>query len=104
MAAAAISLGAGIAAGQTSVELEAEGLRLVEAHCAECHAIGPDDASRHPEAPAFRTLSERYPVEFLAEALVEGIDVGHPDMPLFEATQEEMAAIIAYLSSIQQRP
>lgn len=80
----------------------AAGQAIVEANCATCHAVAATDEGTHPQAPAFRTLSEHYPVADLAEALAEGIMVGHPDMPQFVATPEEIAAIIAYLESIQE--
>ncbi len=66
-----------------------------------CHAVGKSDVSAHPQAPAFRTLSKRYPIKFLEEALAEGISTGHPDMPEFVASPEQISAIIAYLESIQ---
>lgn len=77
------------------------GRALAEANCARCHGIGSDDQSKHPDAPEFRTLSERYPVDALEEAFAEGIVTGHPDMPEFEATPGQIADIIAYLESIQ---
>lgn len=77
------------------------GRLIVEVNCSGCHAIGADDASRHPVAPPFRGLSARYPIDALEEAFAEGIYVGHPDMPEFEATPEQIAAIIAYLETIQ---
>lgn len=79
----------------------AYGRELVEANCARCHAVGLDDESAHPEAPAFRTLSERYPLDALEEAFVEGITTGHPDMPEFVASPEQIGAIIAYLDTLQ---
>ena len=57
------------------------GKKLVELNCARCHAIGRDDSSRHPEAPAFRDLHEKYTADALEKALAEGISVGQPDMP-----------------------
>jgi cytochrome c len=80
--------------------LVARGQALVEANCARCHGIGRTDKSRHPDAPAFRTLSKRYPLEALEEALAEGISTGHPDMPEFIATQEQIEAILAYIGSL----
>ena len=38
----------------------------------------------------------------LAEALAEGLSVGHPDMPEFVFEPDQVAAILAYLKSIQQ--
>lgn len=77
------------------------GKALVELNCAKCHGVGTDDFSAHPEAPEFRTLGERYPVDALEEAFAEGIVTGHPDMPEFEATPEQIEDIIAYMASIQ---
>jgi len=59
--------------------------------------------SSHPQAPPFRTLSRKFKVEGLAEALAEGISTGHPDMPEFVFEADEVGAIIEYLKSIQQR-
>ena len=39
----------------------------------------------------------------LAEALAEGLFVGHPDMPQFVFDAQDVGAIIAYLKSIQER-
>lgn len=78
-----------------------EGRALVEANCAVCHATGRKGASPNREAPPFRRLSARYPVEQLQEALAEGILVGHPAMPTFEFSEDQADAIIAYIRSIQ---
>ncbi|PBB24289.1 cytochrome c [Mesorhizobium sp. WSM4307] len=78
------------------------GKALVEFNCAGCHAVGRTDKSSHPDAPAFRTLSKRYPIADLEEALAEGISTGHPDMPEWVASPDQIEAIIAYISSLQQ--
>jgi cytochrome c len=51
----------------------------------------------------FRALSKRYPIESLEEALGEGIISGHPDMPEFKFSGEDVGAIVIYLKSIQER-
>jgi len=79
------------------------GEALLTANCARCHAVGRSGASAHPEAPPFRTLSRKFKIEGLAEALAEGIFTGHPDMPEFVFEPDEVGAIIHYLQSIQQR-
>ena len=79
------------------------GEALLIANCARCHAVGRSGVSPHPQAPAFRTLSRKFKVEGLAEALAEGISTGHPDMPEFVFEADEVGAIIDYLKSIQQR-
>jgi len=102
LAAVLMTLGlAAPAAAQDDAESIAHGKALVEANCARCHAVGSGDSSSHPEAPPFRTLSERYPLDALEEAFVEGITTGHPDMPEFIASPEQVADILAYIDSLQ---
>jgi cytochrome c len=75
---------------------------LVEVNCGECHAVGEADASPHEAAPPFRKLSEMFPMDALEEAFSDGrIYSGHPDMPEFIATPEQVDAIIAYIASLQ---
>ena len=76
------------------------GKALVETNCARCHGVGATDKSAHPDAPEFRTLSRRYPLDALEEAFVEGIYTGHPDMPEFKASPDQIAAIIAYIATL----
>ncbi len=94
-------LGFAAPAGAQDADGVAHGKALVEANCARCHGIGANDASNHPEAPPFRTLSERYPLDALEEAFVEGITTGHPDMPEFVATPEQVADILDYIETLQ---
>lgn len=76
------------------------GKALVDANCARCHGVGSSDKSSHPDAPPFRILPKRYPLDALEEAFAEGISTGHPDMPEFIATPEQIAAIISYIGSL----
>ncbi len=101
-AAAALLLALAVPAGaQEEDPVIAYGKALVEANCAACHGVGAADASHHPEAPPFRTLWERYPIDALEESFVEGIATGHPDMPQFTATPEQLGAILDYIASLQ---
>jgi mono/diheme cytochrome c family protein len=83
--------------------LEDKGERLVRENCSRCHAIGKEGTSPHKEAPPFRTLSQKYPIEDLAESLAEGIVSGHPDMPIFAFSPHDVEAIVQYLNAIQVR-
>ena len=85
-------------------DLTAKGEALVKENCSRCHAVGKEGDSTHPQAPPFRTLSSRYPIEDLAESLAEGIVSGHPDMPIFVFSPHDVEAIIEYLNSIQEQP
>ncbi len=91
----------GLTSGAAGAVDAAHGKVLVELNCSRCHATGTDGESPHPEAPPFRTLSERYPIDAMEEAFAEGIVTGHPDMPEFAASPEQIADIIAYVESIQ---
>jgi mono/diheme cytochrome c family protein len=98
----ALSLVPQMALGQDDAALVRRGQEML-AFCSRCHAIGRAGPSPHPAAPPFRTLSRRYPIEGLAEALAEGLSVGHPDMPEFVFDSQDVGAILAYLKSIQER-
>ena len=81
----------------------ARGEALLQKNCGACHAVGRTGASANKEAPAFRTLGQRYPIESLEEALAEGMLSGHPAMPEFTFDADDVGAIIDYLKFIQQR-
>jgi cytochrome c len=81
--------------------LRRRGETLLQANCGTCHAIDTVQSSPHREAPPFRTLATRYPVDFLAEALAEGLSTGHQDMPEFIFPVDDVAAILVYFRSIQ---
>jgi hypothetical protein len=49
-----------------------------------------------------RDHARKYQIDALAEALAEGLSVGHPDMPVFVFEPDEVGAILEYLKSIQQ--
>jgi len=83
-------------------KLEAGQLIALE-NCAKCHAIGSSDKSPLDEAPPFRRLRDLYPVEDLAEALAEGIVVGHKEMPAFEFDPAQIDALLTYIRSLGSR-
>lgn len=69
-----------------------------------CHAVSGTGESPYPPAPPFRNLSLRYPVENLAEALAEGIGVGHSgqvQMPEFVLTPAEIDDLLSYLETLE---
>lgn len=79
-----------------------QGEALAKAHCARCHAIGRVGDSPFPQAPRFREIHRRYPVEDLGEALAEGIRTGHPAMPEFRFDPDQAQDLIAYLKSLER--
>jgi cytochrome c len=84
-------------------ERQARGLAILSKNCARCHAVNSEEKSPHPQAPPFRDVVRRYPVEDLEESLAEGILSGHPDMPEFTFNADQIDAIIAYLNFLKAR-
>ena len=83
-----------------AAELTDRGRLLLEKNCSRCHAIGRADASPNTQAPPFRSVITRYPAEYLAEALAEGIMTRHSEMPEFIFAPDEIEAIVAYLNTL----
>jgi mono/diheme cytochrome c family protein len=81
-------------------ERVARGKALVVLNCTGCHAVADEPRSPNPHAPPFRTLSERFPIDALEETFIGTIDTGHPGMPVFEASQDEIDDIVAYIGSV----
>jgi mono/diheme cytochrome c family protein len=80
------------------------GFTFARVNCSQCHAIGRVGESPMKDAPPFRTLQAKYPIESLAEALAEGIVTGHPSMPQFQLDPAQVNDVIAYLKSVQDKP
>jgi mono/diheme cytochrome c family protein len=82
----------------------AQGRSIAEQLCARCHAISGPGPSPVPEAPLFSQFERKWPVEYLEEALAEGIVTGHGPvrMPEFVFWPDEIRALLAYLKSVQE--
>jgi len=80
----------------------ARGRSIAHKHCARCHAVEATGQSPMGLAPPFRDLSKRYPIEYLAEALAEGIVTGHPAMPRFSFEPRDIDALLTYIASLTQ--
>lgn len=100
----ASGLAASGGAGAQETRLAQRGKAILADKCARCHAIGSAGASPLKEAPPFRAVARKYPVDQLAEALAEGIVTGHPAMPEFAFSPREVAAILAYLRTLAPPP
>lgn len=88
------------ASADTADELVTKGRALATEKCARCHSIADSGTSPHAKAPPFREVVTRYPSEHLAEALAEGIVSGHPDMPVYVMSAEEIDQFLAFLDSL----
>jgi cytochrome c len=82
--------------------LAADGRQIAVRECSSCHAIDDQRVSPRPEAPPMLSLLWRYDPDMLAEDLIEGIRVGHDDMPHFDFDVRAADALVAYLKSIQR--
>ena len=79
----------------------AVGYEIMLKSCARCHAIGTDGDSPLAKAPPFREVMQRYDPVNLEEALAEGIVTGHDQMPEFVFDPDQIASIVAYLSTLR---
>ena len=80
----------------------ARGKALAIENCSGCHAVGLVGESSHPKAPPFRDLSDRFPIDALEETFIGTIDTGHPGMPVFDASQQQIDSIIDYIASVMK--
>jgi mono/diheme cytochrome c family protein len=94
-------LAATATAASAQVDQTSRGRLLVQRYCAGCHAIDRSGKSPNAAAPPFRELNSRYKIDDLGEALAEGILVGHPAMPEMRFPPDDVAAILAYIKSVQ---
>ena len=77
--------------------------RHIAQRCKSCHSVGVKGVSPNPQAPPFRTLSQKYPLENLQESLVEGVIVAHAKgMPRVKLTPQQAEDFLRYLKAIQR--
>ena len=88
------------ATSRNTMQDTAAGLRLAETLCARCHAIAPGEIGRHPLAPTFADIANRYSVWDLQEALAEGILVGHASMPKFKLQPKDITDLLSYMDTM----
>ncbi|MEZ5938406.1 MAG: c-type cytochrome [Hyphomonadaceae bacterium] len=82
-------------------DMIAQGREIADRECARCHALASGEESPHPEAPPMSELLGRYSADALNEDLIDGIKLGHEDMPQFDFDIATADALIAYLKSIR---
>ncbi len=97
----ALSLGLFVASPAAALDASAmRGHAFTRERCARCHAVESRGASPMREAPPFRTLARRFPVDDLADVLVEGVERRHPAMPDFRLDPGDAADLTAYLKAL----
>lgn len=77
-----------------------EGRDIAVAMCGGCHAVDDADQSPRPDAPPMKTLLSGYDPDALADDLIDGVKLGHQDMPEFDFNVIATDALVAYLVSI----
>jgi len=80
----------------------AAGRAMAERLCSRCHAIAGPGPSPLAQAPLFSRFGRQFRVDDLAEAMAEGLVVGHGPMPEFVFTPDEIDDLLAYLNSVQE--
>jgi mono/diheme cytochrome c family protein len=79
----------------------AAGQAMAERLCARCHAISGPGPGPLAQAPPFSSFERKWPVYYLAEAMAEGLVIGHGPMPEFTFAAKEIDDLLAYLHSVQ---
>lgn len=111
LALAACAHAAPAAAPSAGAQPLAYGEGIARRSCGGCHAVA-DGPSPLAAAPPFRELHRRYPAGGLAQLLEEGMlppdrpleegsPATHPNMPMARLDPDEVAALTAYLRSLQ---
>lgn len=82
------------------IQVIAEGRRIAQGKCAQCHSIDDASVSRDPMAPPFRDFAVLNHPEWIAYRLMDGLRLGHDSMPLFDLDVGSTDALMAYISSL----
>lgn len=96
----ALALGAPAVAAPAKPSQVSVGRAIAVHKCSGCHAVGLTNASPNPNAPPFRNLYKRYPIDGLREAFLKGYRVAHPPMPKFLLPQAKVDPLLAFLKSL----
>ena len=99
-----IALAPDVSAAPAKTSALKNGEMLARENCAACHATTEKGDSPNPQAPPFRTLSKRYKLDDLEEALAEGITIGHSsaNMPHFIFEPDDIGDLISYLKKLNR--
>ena len=89
-----------VACEANATEIEARGKAILQEKCGRCHAVEAALESPLKNAPTMRDIYVRYVPRELQEELLQGMVSKHKAMPQIEFSQEEVAAIMAYLYAL----
>ncbi len=86
--------------GQPEPSDIARGRQIAERECSSCHAVDRTSRSPNAGAPPLREVLGLYEADNLAYRFIEGMRVGHDDMPLFDFDIRTADPLIAYIGTI----
>jgi mono/diheme cytochrome c family protein len=86
-----------------SSKLAAQGKAILLEKCGRCHAVEAVGESPLRTAPPMRDIYARFAPRELQEELLEGKVSRHKEMPQIPFSQEDVAAIMAYLYELAIR-
>jgi mono/diheme cytochrome c family protein len=87
----------------SATDRSAEGKAILHKHCGRCHAIEAVGESPLKTAPPMRDIYARYAPRELQQELSEGLVSKHKEMPQISFSDEDVAAILAYLYDLSRK-
>jgi mono/diheme cytochrome c family protein len=97
LVAASVSLAA---ASPVAAADPANGLRITQRWCAECHLVTQDQSHAKADVMPFASVATRKTAQEIAAFLTDP----HPKMPNMGLTRNEIADIVAYIKSLGSAP
>jgi mono/diheme cytochrome c family protein len=94
---------AGSAAVIDARKLERRGKVILQEKCGRCHAIGAHGDSPLKIAPPMRDIYVRFAPQELRAEIMHGMVSRHKEMPQIDFSEEDTAAILAYLYALATR-
>ena len=93
---------AGVQPDAAKARVIAEGRRIAQSDCAQCHSIDQSSVSPSAGAPPFRDFAFLNDPDWVAYRLIDGMRLGHDKMPLFNFDVRSADALMAYISTLNE--
>lgn len=87
-------------AASGSSKLETRGKAILQEKCGRCHAVGAVGDSPLKIAPPMRDIYTRFAPQELRAEIMHGMVSRHKEMPQIDFSEEDTAAILAYLYAL----
>jgi cytochrome c2 len=85
-----------ILAGGAQAADAANGLRIAQRWCAQCHLVSPEQTRASDQMPSFEAIARRGWTE---DSLAAFLADPHPRMPDMSLSRAEIADLVAYIRS-----